>query len=395
MSASVRIASIFLLAWHLFLHVVRKYVLRMKSPGLTAFAENYRDDRVTPFSAWERERHAAFSKCIACGLCDPVCPSLRAAGREKFTGPMDLAVCVSRDPTESGFSPDPFRSLLCEACDRACPESVPVSEIISNMRRKARETHPGLVPQFYRGAESNLLRTGNIYGAPRLEAISSESRILYWRGCREAKVRSGGEEISGERLLERFGVKFKAVLEDCCGGLPAQMGLDYDASAVIARIESADADVVVASCPLCIKTLHRAMPNVRIRHVLSVVADKIGDNMKPLAGKKIAYHDSCLLAGALGIYELPREIIAKLGGELVRLPRERGDAPCCGAGGALPEVDPELARKIARDRIAEVISTGASTLLTSCHECAAHLRSAVNSGEPLGVTTISDVLLRE
>lgn len=196
------------------------------------------------------------------------------------------------------------------------------------------------------------------------------------------------------KLLEKFGVKFKSVVEDCCGGLPDQMGLDYDASPALKAITDANVDIVVTGCPLCYRAIQRALPDIRVRHVLSVVADKIGADFKPLAGMKVAYHDPCLLGGSLGIYDLPREIIQKLGGELILLPRERADAPCCGAGGAVPEVDPDLALKIARGRIEEILAAQVTTLLTSCEECAEQLQKAVKDGEPLKVLTITEVMLK-
>lgn len=389
-----RISSIALLGWNFWAHMFRKYLLRRKSPGYDQFIENYRADRIAPFSERERDRLSEFSRCIACGLCDPVCPSLRAGGRSHFAGPMDLAMCVSRDPTELGLSPDPFRSVLCEACDRACPESVPVAELVTYMRRKARETHPELIPPFYKRAMANLTETGNVYGAPRPSAIPSQARILYWRGCREANAIANGGEAAGMKLLERFGIKFQVVVEDCCGGLPAQMGLDYDAKKALERISAAGADILVTNCPLCHRTIQRALPDLRVRHVLSVVADKIGVAGAPLQGMKVAYHDPCLLGRALGMYDLPREIIVKLGGELIRLPREREDAPCCGAGGAVPEVDPDLALRMARDRIEETLAANVTTLLTACGECAEQLQKAVRDGESLRVLTIADLILK-
>jgi len=391
-----KISSIALLGWNFWAHMFRKYLLRRKSAGYDQFIENYRADRIVPFSGRERERLNEFSKCISCGLCDPVCPSLRAGGRSHFAGPMDLAICVSRDPTELGVSPDPFRSVLCEACDRACPEGVPVVEIITYMRAKTRETHPESLPPFYRKAQENLSETGNVFGAPRPSAMPSQARILYWRGCRESRSIAKGGQSAGMRLLDLFGIKFQAVVEDCCGGLPAQMGLDWDTSKALERISAVGADILVTNCPLCLRTIEKALPELRARHVLSVVADKINSGAIrefPLRGAKVAYHDPCLLGRALGIYDMPREIIAGLGGELIRMPREREDAPCCGAGGAAPEVDPDLALRMARDRVEEALASNVSTLLTACDECASQLALAVRPGESLKALTIADVIL--
>ena len=51
-------------------------------------------------------------------------------------------------------------------------------------------------------------------------------------------------------------------------------------------------------------------------------------------GRRITYHDSCYLGRANGIYEAPREVLAKLDAELVEMKSCKSKGLCCGAGGA-------------------------------------------------------------
>jgi heterodisulfide reductase subunit D len=50
---------------------------------------------------------------------------------------------------------------------------------------------------------------------------------------------------------------------------------------------------------------------------------------------------------------------------------------CCGGGGNLEMVDPELAAKIGKDKIDEVLATGAQAVVTSCQQCVRTMTSHV------------------
>jgi heterodisulfide reductase subunit D len=42
---------------------------------------------------------------------------------------------------------------------------------------------------------------------------------------------------------------------------------------------------------------------------------------------------------------------------------------CCGGGGNLEMVDPELSGKVAQMKIEEILSTGADMVVSSCQQC--------------------------
>jgi Fe-S oxidoreductase len=97
---------------------------------------------------------------------------------------------------------------------------------------------------------------------------------------------------------------------------------------------------------------------------------------QPTASQHLRYHDTCALGRGLGIYQEPRALLAHLGGvqEFVST-KER--ASCSGGGGLLPTTMPEVAEKIAAERVNEHQELGGGTLVTSC---ASSLRSFKKGG---------------
>jgi heterodisulfide reductase subunit D len=53
----------------------------------------------------------------------------------------------------------------------------------------------------------------------------------------------------------------------------------------------------------------------------------------------------------------------------VELPSNRQLSICCGGGGNVEMVDPELSAKVAQMKIEEIRSTGADMVVSSCQQC--------------------------
>ncbi len=381
--------AIYFLGREFFLHMVKKFIFRRKSPGYEDFLEFYGDDRIVPLTDEDRENIPAYAACVVCEMCDPACPVMKADDSARFAGPMNIACCLSRDLTHSGDWPSPFLSTLCGACDYVCPESVPVTDIIIYLRRKNRLTNPAILPDFYNRAIENLKNGYGVFGENAPAVSDKKAFVLYWRGCREAAEGSG----ENEKLLEKLGIEYMTIEEACCGGLPEEMGLDYDPSPVIGRIKSTGAEKIITPCPVCANSLRKKL-DLKVKIIPELLYEKTLPS-KALAGKKAAFHDPCRMPRRPQTWNAPRKLITEMGGELIELPREKEKSECCGAGGGLLETDPELAGKIARNRVEEVMEAGAQALVTSCPLCAKHLKSATKDGEKLEILTLTQAFLNE
>jgi Fe-S oxidoreductase len=91
---------------------------------------------------------------------------------------------------------------------------------------------------------------------------------------------------------------------------------------------------------------------------------------------KVTFQDPCHLGRFSKEYAAPREIMQRLGLDVVEMWRTRDNSLCCGAGGGVIVNRPDLAKKYADNRWQEIKATGAQTLLTACVFCNANLRQA-------------------
>jgi succinate dehydrogenase/fumarate reductase-like Fe-S protein len=106
--------------------------------GKQAFLDNYANDGLLPLPGEQRAQLPNLEGCIACGLCDTVCPRLPAATRHLFNGPSALACSLTRELPAYKLN----RAYLelwhecgdCRECESACPAGVPLREVATFTR---------------------------------------------------------------------------------------------------------------------------------------------------------------------------------------------------------------------------------------------------------------------
>ena len=81
----------------------------------------------------------------------------------------------------------------------------------------------------------------------------------------------------------------------------------------------------------------------------------------------------------LDIIEEPREILKKMGIEIVEMEKSKKTSQCCGGGGGLLMSDVELSDELGKTRIRQAIDTGAPILVTPCPTCEQVLKKAATS----------------
>jgi heterodisulfide reductase subunit D len=240
--------------------------------------------------------------------------------------------------------------------------------------------------------------------------------ILFWVGC------SGSYDQRAQKITRAFaailnhiGIRY-AILgkEELCTGDPARRAgnefvFQMMAYQNIQTLNNYHVQKIVTACPHCFNILKNEYPELGGRYevvhhtlFLQQLLDEGRIRLKESGsykGKKIAYHDSCYLGRANGIYDAPRKVLEALDAELVEMKRCRSNGLCCGAGGAQMFKEEEKGNtRINFERTHEALDTGASLIASACPFCNTMLTDGVKHEEKedqVKVMDIAELILSE
>jgi glycolate oxidase iron-sulfur subunit len=196
--------------------------------------------------------------------------------------------------------------------------------------------------------------------------------------------------------------------QGCCGAIHFHAGSSEPARAFananLAAFETKDLDAVivnVAGCGAMLKDYghhwHDELQEQR-RQFAAKVKDvhEFLDALGPVAPTgelplRATYHDACHLAHAQKIREAPRRLLALIPGlELRELPESE---LCCGAAGTYNLTEPEMAGRLSRRKLKNILSTGADVVVTANAGCLLQiLREARDQHQRLTVVHPMDLL---
>jgi L-lactate dehydrogenase complex protein LldE len=213
------------------------------------------------------------------------------------------------------------------------------------------------------------------------------------------------------KLLEAAGCTVEVPASQTCCGQPAYNSGDRAdtrdiARAVIRAFE--DFDYVVApsgSCAGMIKEHYGelfadepewAQRAAHLKHrtyeLVSFLVDVLGiDGVDAEYAGTITYHDSCSGLRELGIKQQPRTLLRSVEGlHLAELP----DAEvCCGFGGTFCIKYPEISNKMVGEKTADIVRTGADTLLAGDLGCLLNMAGKLKrEGSTVKVRHVAEVL---
>ena len=298
----------------------------------------------------------------------------------------------------------------CRACVEQCPVKIEHVPLIVEMRRNL-VLEQSRFPQELVGLFNNLERNGNPYSFPastradwarsagvkELAEIEDPSslEVVYWVGCMSSfDARNQKVATALAKILQAAGVSF-AILgkEESCSGDPARRaGNEYLyqilAQSNIERLRQYTPKRVVASCPHCFNTLRNEYPQLGgdfdVVHHSQLIRELIDSGrlqVPPgtLDGKGMAYHDPCYLGRYNNVYDAPRDVMQRVEGGFVELPRCRDKGFCCGAGGARAFMEEKRGTRISHNRLTEAIGTDAQGVAVACPFCVTMFEDGVRA----------------
>lgn len=318
----------------------------------------------------------------------------------------------------------------CGWCETACPVLIENVPRIIDMRRyavMAESAFPPEAARVFKGMETH----GNPWGLDGttradwaagldvpLASAGEDYDYLFWVGCagsfddRQKKVSRALVQI-----FRTAGLKF-AILgaEETCTGDPARrLGNEYLYQTLAqANVETLNKYAgaaaprkrrVIAQCPHCFNTLKNEYPQLgghfELVHHTQLLAELLHDakiTPKLSVEEQVTYHDSCYLGRHNGVFEAPREALAKIPKlKLLEMPRNRKEGFCCGAGGGRMWLEERIGQRVNQNRVNEAAATGAKIVATACPFCTTMIRDGVNEtgrSEALAVFDVAELVAR-
>ena len=165
------------------------------------------------------------------------------------------------------------------------------------------------------------------------------------------------------------------------------------------KVKELGVKTVVFSCPSCYKTWKAYYDTkLELLHATQFIEKLISDGTLHLGevNLTVTYHDPCDLGRNAGVFEEPRRILNAIPGlRLVELGQNRLQSICCGGGGNLEMVAPDLSGALAQKKIEEIQQTGAKTVLTACQQCVRTIKSRARRQKiELDVLDITELVVK-
>jgi len=352
-------------------------------------------------------------KCVRCGSCKAFCPTYDEDTMETMgaRGRLVLLWGLSEGllkPSQA-LMDRVFSCLLCGVCFESCPLGVDIQEVIyqgrSLLRKSDRQrrflrfliknsvnmpmlsfrllrTARYLFPSFEERTVSSFLpelpedplkNKRQVYSVPR-----KKGRVALFTGCAVNFLYPHlGKSLI--HILQRL--NYEVILpagEVCCGVPFRSLGLEQEAVRLakknVAIFSKMNVEAIVGLCPTCIYALKVEYPKLigegmeNAMDISSFLIDKL-DSFHLLSSASrfttATYHDPCHLIYGLGVKREPREILSKVGIDLIETEEKR----CCGFGGVFSFSYRELSQRLLKKRFKDIEKTKAEAIITSCPGC--------------------------
>jgi L-lactate dehydrogenase complex protein LldE len=215
------------------------------------------------------------------------------------------------------------------------------------------------------------------------------------------------------KLLEQAGCEVVVPRNQTCCGQPAWNAGANKHAADIARqvVQKFEAfEYIVAPSGSCAGTLRRHYPEI-LKHDpdfaprAKAVANKTHELMQFLVDVRgmnhleanfkgsLCYHDSCSSLREMGVQAQPRKLLQSLGAEICEF---KDSQVCCGFGGLFAVKYPDISERMADDKIADAVGTGAQTLAGGDLGCLLHLAGRMKRrGIEMDVRHVAEILAGE
>ena len=350
------------------------------------------------------------SKCLDCRACETACPSGVEYGKLVEGARSQIVVARPRSPIERLIRTAAFEWLLPHRRALGAFATLSIAAKRLGMGSLMRATRLGVARRM---ADLLDLLPDRATATARSAATAGDkprARVAMLEGCVMGSV-FGDTNGATARVLARNGVEVvPTVGQTCCGALHAHAGERERARDLarrnIAAFEQVGAEAVIVNAAGCGAAMKEygwllkddAKWSARASAFAAKVKDAteyLGDlGMSEAPGMlhgRVTWDDPCHLLHGQKIRAQPRALLAAIPG-LEVVPLEEADW-CCGSAGTYNVTQPDLARSILERKIANIVRTGADTVVTANPGCLMQIQSGLRqAGSGVRVVHLLDLL---
>jgi len=215
-------------------------------------------------------------------------------------------------------------------------------------------------------------------------------KLHYWGGC-TFRARYPDDIKAHIELLEMLGYDVKSIDDEGCCGYPLLLAGELPAARTIAERTVTglhDVELLTTECPGCYRVFRDEYPKMgfaapRVHHLTQIIARHLERLIVPTK-ETVSYHDPCDLGRLGGDYQSARKVLNRIA-DIVEPLATKELANCCGAGGLLLTVAPELSMRIGEVRLEDDFEPmGVDKLITACPSCLFNLAAAAERRGSVG-----------
>ena len=272
----------------------------------------------------------------------------------------------------------PYSCHYCGLCQAVCPQDLHAGQPCLAARERLVAAGQGPLPQ-HKGIQ-NYVKWGTspAFTLSRPDPNTGKAARVFFPGCSLAGHST--EVVKAAYAHLRRTLPDTGIMLNCCGAPSYFMGEKEVMLRVIRNVAGEMAQLgareVIVACTHCYLTFQEFLPEVRTTSIYEVLGKTgLPDGACSTMPAIFNIQDACGARQAPHIHEAVRRLVTDLGHQVEEMPHNRERSICCGSGGMVPAVAPELARKMTAFRLSEATRD----LVTYCASCRARL---AKSGYP-------------
>ena len=360
--------------------------------------------------------------CVHCGFCNATCPTYLELSDER-DGPRGRIYLI-KSLLESGSASEKSRThldrcLTCRVCETTCPSGVEYAKLADFGRELLEDQLDRPIPdriqrRLLRAVVPFPARFRAALGAGRLFSFllpaklrrkippaqkrspvrpgTHTRKVLLLDGCAQSAATPGTNDAA-RRVLDRLGITAEPVPgSGCCGAMSYHLSEHEEARDFIRRNidalmpgirDGAECVVSAASgCGVMVKDYGEIMADDpeyaeaawRVSELTVDLCELLWEEdlrvLKTGDQSRSALHCPCTLTHGLGLSPKLRDVLMRCG---IELSRTENDHLCCGSAGTYSVLQPEMSRRLLRNKLDALTVDNPDRIVTANVGCQLHL----------------------